>query len=317
MQIPLFDAHCDTLLSLDRKGGSLYNNPYQLNLSSCGDLTPHARFFALFGNISELQISPCEHIDRLYQIFQGELKKYSDRMMLCTNAEQADQAAREGKLAAFLSVEGAELLDCSVLELRKAYQRGIRAVNITWNHANALSGSCREEKERGLGEEGRAFVSEMLRFGMLPDVSHLSEPGFWDVYELCKSAGKPFIASHSNALSVCAHPRNLSDRQFEAIVSCSGAAGINLYATFLTDRERCTLDDVVRHIEHFLSLVGQKSIAIGSDFDGCDILPEEIKGAQDLNKLYERLLRENYSEQLVRDIFYNNMLRVVRLSCAM
>lgn len=315
MRFPLFDAHCDTLWRLDHEGERLYNNTGHVNLSECGGIEPHARIFALFGDTDKLSEAPQAHMERLLRIFYRELSENGDQIALCVNAGQAEAAAKEGKTAAFLSVEGAELLGCSAEGLRDARSRGVRAVGITWNHANALSGSCREETDRGLGEAGRGFVREMLRMGMLPDVSHLSVPGFCDVAEVCADAGRPFFASHSNAYALRAHPRNLSDGQFKELIRCSGVAGINLYADFLTESETCTLDDVISHIEHFLSLGGEKNVAIGSDFDGCDRLPDGIGRAGDLEKLYERLLGRNYPERLVQDIFYNNLMRVVKRSC--
>lgn len=317
MQIPIFDAHCDTLYELDRKGGHLYSNGCQVDLEKCENLLPHARFYAIFGDAKHMECSPTEHFDRLYELFSRELARYSDSVSLCLSGKQAERLAAEGKTAAFLSVEGAELLDCSVEKLKEAYHKGVRAVNLTWNHQNALSGSCVEASERGLSQTGRDFVKTMLELGMLPDVSHLSRPGFWDVAEICKEAGKPFFASHSNAKAICGHARNLDDDQIRALIDCGGAAGINFYTAFLTDKETCELSDIERHIEHFLSLGGQRCLAVGSDFDGCESLPDGIGGAEDMQTLYSYLLQRNYPQTLLDDIFYNNLMRVVNRACNM
>ena len=216
----------------------------------------------------------------------------------------------EERMAALLSVEGAELLDCDLDKLRQAYAWGVRAVNLTWNHPNALSGTNAEERERGLSAQGRAFVQEMQRLGMLVDVSHLSDPGFWDVMEI---AGKPIFASHSNARDVFFDTRNLTDAQFTAIIKNNGVAGLNLYAGFLG--RAADLDTVTRHLEHFLALGGERNLSLGGDWDGCTVLPEGIEGIQDLDRLYEHLLRRNYHEELVRGIFYSNLMRVVSEVC--
>jgi membrane dipeptidase len=145
---------------------------------------------------------------------------------------------------------------------------------------------------------------------VIVDLSHISERAFWDTAEI---AQKPVIAGHSNSASVFPHARNLTDDQFRFLVRCGGVAGINLYAGFLA--HDAGIDDVVRHIEHFMSLDGEKTVALGGDFDGCDTLPRGINGIQDIPRLYETLLRLGYPEQVVKDIFYNNMMRVVQTVC--
>ena len=229
-----------------------------------------------------------------------------------TGKAEAEAAFAEGKAAAFLSVEGAELLDCSLERLEEAHTLGVRAVNLTWNHKNALSGTNLEEPEKGLTPQGRAFVEKMGRLGMLVDVSHLSDPGFWDVAELVPG---PFFASHSNARQVFSHTRNLTDAQFTAIIDHNGVAGLNLYAQFLG--ERVDLDTVVSHLEHWLELGGERSIALGGDLDGCSQLPEGFRGVEDWERLWERLLQRNYSEALLRALFFENLMRVVSEVCTM
>ena len=209
-------------------------------------------------------------------------------------------------------MEGAELLDCSLERLEEAHAMGVRAVNPTWNHVNALSGTNAEEPERGLTPQGRAFVRKMERLGMLVDVSHLSDPGFWDVVE---ELSGPFFASHSNARAVFSHPRNLTDEQFTAIIDHNGVVGLNLYANFLG--ERADLDTAIAHLEHWLELGGERTVALGGDLDGCSSLPEGITGIQDLDRLWERLLQRNYSEALVRALFFENLMRVVSEVCTM
>jgi membrane dipeptidase len=146
---------------------------------------------------------------------------------------------------------------------------------------------------------------------MLVDVSHLSDPGFWDVAE---ELSGPFFASHSNARAVFSHPRNLTDEQFTAIIDHNGVVGLNLYANFLG--ERADLDTAIAHLEHWLELGGERTVALGGDLDGCSSLPEGITGIQDLDRLWE-LLQRNYSEALVRALFFENLMRVVSEVCTM
>lgn len=310
MHIPLFDAHCDTLSRiLEEPGRHLAGNGGQWDLNRIGEFAPQAQIFAVFAD-SGLP-DAVEQAALQIAAFHRECQLFQDRIVPCTSGAQAEEAAAKGKVAAFLSVEGGELLGCSIEGLRQGYRQGVRAVNLTWNRANLLSGSHCEQPERGLSTEGKAFMREMQRLGMLVDVSHLSEAGFWDVVEL---AEKPMIASHSNSQAVFFHTRNLTDAQFTAIMEYRGVVGLNAYAAFLGS-EQVTSDDLLRHLEHFLALGGRENVALGGDWDGCDQLPEEYTGIWNWEDFYNTLLRHNYLESLVRDLFYNNLMRTVHAVC--
>lgn len=309
----LFDGHCDTVLSCYLEGGGLRRRSGQLDLERRQGRGHWAQFFAIFGSTEDMPGRPLWEVClEEYALFRGELDSNSDLVSFCRCGAEAEVAISSGKIAAFLSVEGAELLDCDLKKLRLVHRMGARAVNLTWNHPNALSGTNAQEKERGLSEQGRAFVKTMGELGMLVDVSHLSDPGFWDVME---TTTRPVVATHSNARSVFPNPRNLTDEQFTAIINTNGVAGLNMYAGFLGDDP--DLDTVVAHLEHFLSLGGENNVSVGGDWDGCTRLPQGINGIQDLEKLYEHLLRHNYSEPLLEKLFYSNLMRVVNEVCSM
>lgn len=145
---------------------------------------------------------------------------------------------------------------------------------------------------------------------MLVDVSHLSDPGFWDVIELAK---KPVFASHSNSRAICGHTRNLTDEMFTALIKNGGVTGFNMGSDFVG--EDPGIDTIIAHIEHWLSLGGEQNISLGGDWDGVGSMPKGITGIQDLEKLAERLLQMNYSEALVEALFYRNLMRVVGKVC--
>ena len=322
MGFDLFDGHCDTLLrSWDKdspwyNGGSLRENRGHIDLLRASRATGrYCQFFAVFGSRDTAPGMSCPDIfEAQYALFRRAMEENADLIAPCRTAAEAERAHEAGKIAAFLSVEGAELLDCDLDRLEDAWRRGVRAVNLTWNYENALSGSNAEAPEKGLTGQGRAFVTRMQELGMLVDVSHLSDPGFWDVAELSERAGVPFIASHSDARALCPHKRNLTDEQFTAIIKVQGVAGLNMCGEFLG--EHPTLDTLVAHVEHWMALGGEKNVSVGGDWDGCDLFPgmDDITG---LELLYERLLRLNYHETVVRAVFYNNLMRVVSDVCTM
>ncbi len=303
MNIPLFDAHCDTALCIYEQGKPLRENDLQTDLLRRKAYSPCAQFFALFSDAGECD--PEANFRGELENIKSEIEKNSDVVSLCRSGREAREAFKEGKTAAFLSVEGAEQLGCSIEGLNWAFEQGVRAVNLTWNYANALSGSNADRPEEGLTNAGKAFVRRCRELGVLPDMSHISEKAFWDVYDI----GGVMFASHSNSKSVYGHRRNLTDEQFKAIVETGGVAGLNLYADFLGEKATC--ETVIAHAERFLSLGGEKAVAIGADLDGCDALPEGINGIQDMGRLYEAFLRQNYSESLLRDIFFNNLFNLI------
>lgn len=309
----VFDGHCDTILRCYLRGGNIRKNEGHLDLERMRKYDGWAQFFAIFGSRDETPDRPLYQVfQEEYAIFRREMATQADWVVHCRTAREAEAAWRSGRQAAFLSVEGAELLDCDLDKLERAYQMGVRAVNLTWNFENPLSGSNDEGADKGLTDRGRAFVIRMQELGMLVDVSHLSDPGFWDVMELAK---KPVFASHSNARAVCGHKRNLTDAQFTAIISNHGVAGLNMCDEFLGPDP--DLDTVVAHIEHWFGLGGEKNVSLGGDWDGITTPPGGISGIQDLDRLANRLLQLNYSEERVEDLFANNLMRVVREVCTM
>ena len=309
----LFDGHCDTILKCYLEGGGLRRQTGHLDLERRRGKGRWAQFFATFGSPEDIPgRSLWEVFLEEYALFRSEMDANADLVTFCRTGTEAQAAFAAGKTAAFLSAEGAELLDCDLDKLRLAHRMGVRIVNITWNHPNALSGTNAEEQDRGLSEQGRAFVKTMGELGMLVDVSHLSDPGFWDVMEI---TDRPVVATHSNSRAVFPHPRNLTDEQFTAIINTNGVAGLNMYAGFLGDDP--DFDTVVSHLEHFLALGGENNVSMGGDWDGITSMPRGMSGIQDMEKLYEHLLRRNYSEALLEKVFYSNLMRVVNEVCSM
>lgn len=306
-KIPLFDGHCDILSRLTRVPQEQFaGNSGQWEISKMRRFNPQAQVMSLFWDSKA--VFPKYIVKRQLKNLRREAAVYRDQVTVCTTMEQADEAMKQNKIAIFVSLEGAELWGCTERDVEKLYQEGVRIINLTWNHANALSGSCAEETERGLSDAGRAYVRKMQSLGMLVDVSHLSDQGFWDVMDI---TSKPVIASHSNSRAVFDHPRNLTDEMFAAIMKWHGVVGLNAYARFI-GTGRVKEDDLMKHLEHFLALGGERVVALGGDWDGCQELPEGYTGIWSWANLYERLLRENYAEALVRDLFFNNFARVMR-----
>ena len=296
--IPLFDCHCDTISRVMTEGGSLRKNGFNTDLERLHKFAPCAQVFAV---CTETLEQPIEKAGAMLSRLNREIEENSDIVMLCLNFHDIKKAVELGKVAALVSVEGCE----QISSLESAYQNGVRILHPTWNFDNDLCGAAMGSG-RGLTEKGRAFVKKAQSMGFALDMSHISERGFWDTLEVCDN---PVIAGHSNAKAVCNVPRNLTDEQLKALVAIGGGAGINLYPEILgLGRD---IAAVIAHIEHFLSLGGEKAVFLGCDFDGIECTPYELGGVQELDKLYNELLKRNYPETLVRALFWDNLYDIM------
>ena len=190
--------------------------------------------------------------------------------------------------------------------LDRLWETGVRMMTLTWNAKNEIgSGS---ESQEGLTPFGRQVVARMEELGMMVDVSHLNDPGFWEVAKLAR---RPFLATHSDSRAVRDHSRNLTDQQFKAIRDLGGVVGINFCTMFLADvemgRREVTKDQLMAHILHFLDLGGEDTVVLGSDFDGAT-LPAFLEGAGDLGVLRELMLDAGLGEALTDKLCFQNAM---------
>lgn len=292
MNYSVFDAHCDTLCKARDFGKSLMKNDCHVDIERMNGYKSYTQVFACF-------------IDPVYKT------RAMERCMDLIDIFHAQ--APEGSV---LSIEGAEMIT-NLAALRNLHRLGVRIIALTWNFSNHIaSGALETDSSRGLTEFGRSVVEEMNRLGIFADVSHLSDKSFYDVAE---TTSLPVIATHSNSRAVCRTravcpvERNLTDDQFKIICKSGGCAGINFCPDFLSESNHADIDDIVRHIEHFMSLGGENHVGIGADFDGVDSLPDGIGGCEDIYKVFDRLLQLNYSEEQVEKISHKNFERIFGL----
>jgi len=306
----IVDAHCDTITTIMERGEELRKNNCHVDIHRLKEYKNYVQFFAAFISPEHAQMGALKRtlsiIDRLYH----EIEINKDDISLCCNYNEIINCIQSGKIAAVLTIEGGEALEGSISSLRMLYRLGVRAMTLTWNYRNHIAdGVIDGVSGGGLTPFGREVISEMNQLGMLIDVSHISEPGFWDVLKLSK---KPIIASHSNAKRLCDHARNLTDEQLLALKKNGGVTGINLYPVFLNNSGKASIKDVMLHIEHILALTGEDTLGFGADFDGIESTPEGLDGAECYSKIINEMLRLNYSESLVRKIAGENFMRVIR-----
>ena len=317
MKFPVLDLHCDTAYRLLGEKfdnvGSLRKNEFHIDLERASTLDGYAQCFACFTSPLEklpANLSVIGLFEREMATILRETEVNADSIQVAYSAKEIAENLKNGKMSAILTIEGPAGIDYNAELLEDLYNIGFRITTLSWNEQNALTGSC--VTGGGLTEQGRAYVKEAQRVGMIVDVSHISDEGFWDIMDI---TGNPIIASHSNSRAVWNHPRNLTDDMYMAICKTGGTVGINLYNDFLGNNP--TIDTVCDHILHFLEIAGtDKHISLGSDFDGIDAMPVGITGIQDYPKLADRLLALGLSEATVKNIFWNNALGVIE-RCSM
>jgi membrane dipeptidase len=251
-------------------------------------------------------ISPVIIFQRELAALLGEMEKNSDLIRQAFTPEEIEENRRQGIMSAVLSIEGPAGFGFAPELLEMMHTVGFRASTLGWNEHNTLIGSHRTGG--GLTDLGAEYVKECQRLGILVDVSHCSDEGFWDIMKITDA---PIIASHSNSRFVCDHSRNLTDDMFRAICQTGGVAGFNHCAPFVGKEP--DLDTVADHILHFLELDPEgHHIALGGDLDGCDVLPEGFEGIQSYPAMAQRLLDRGVGEDILMNIYWNNAMGVMK-----
>lgn len=315
----IIDAHCDSILHLvprlgrpDWKIRSLINRSTEGHIDFPrlieGGVT--CQFFAVYVDTVYKPERATPRALEMISAFYNEVEKFGDKIIIMDKSEDIIKAKRNGKIVALISLEGGEPIQYNPILLKAFYKLGVRAISLTWNERNMLADGVSESRTGGgLTNLGLQVLEEMQKIGIIVDVSHISEAGFWDIIENCR---KPIIASHSDCRALCDHPRNLTDEQIKAIAEKNGVIGINFYPKFLVKKGEATIDDVIKHMEHIIKIAGIDYVGLGSDFDGISSTPKGLEDVSKLPNLTAKLLERGYSKNDIKKILGENFLRVIR-----
>ena len=245
----------------------------------------------------------------MIEIFYRECAAHPDAVTPVTTYREIVDAAAEGKVAAMLSIEGADIIKGKISILGGFHRLGVRMVGLVHSLRNELADGVTDGRTGGgLSELGVEAVEELDRLGMLIDISHLSDAGFWDLIEVAKG---PVMASHSNARAVCNHPRNMTDDMIRAMADRGGVMGMNFAPRFVHPTQ-ATVQGVVDHIDHIIELVGPDHVGLGSDFDGIPYTPEGLEDVTKMPNITAELVRRDISEEDVKKILGENHLRMIK-----
>lgn len=301
------DLHCDTASKIYYNKLNFENDICKVNIDKLKRGESLAQVFAFFID-QDITKSPYEEFIKLYNNFKSEISNYDNEIKIITNLNELEECKKNNKIGAFLSIEEGEVIQGESKKLREVYEMGIRILTITWNYPNTLGypNANYKYKNNGLTARGIEIIKEAEELGIILDVSHLSDEGFYDLVRFSK---KPFIASHSNAREVTNHPRNLTDEMIKLLSNNGGVMGINFCSDFLGTEKISSLEEIITHIKHIKNIGGIDVIALGSDFDG--IKNEvEIENCSEFNKLYKYLKINGFKDSEIEKIFYKNALRV-------
>ena len=315
----LIDLHCDTIDRIARSNGTcgLRDGECHINLEKMGRGGAMVQFFALFTRVhASLQrvgmtLTPYAYLQWVYECYQKELAANADIIAPAYCYQDILCNREKGLISSVLSMEDSVALQGCLERVDAFYRMGVRMMSLTWNWENSLGYPQSKEPEqmqRGLKPFGVEAVRRMEELGIIIDVSHLSDGGFWDVVKHTKA---PFAASHSCARALCEEGRNLTDDMLRVIGDRGGVCGVNFYAGFLNKGSRyAAVGDIVRHAQYIANVAGVDAVALGSDFDGIDT-EVEFHDYAGMPMLVDGLLRV-FTEEEVEKICWRNALRVIR-----
>ena len=314
----LIDMHCDTLLGLVHgENINLKSNHLCVDLEKMKQADSMAQFFACFINMRRFQGEDrwnkgYEYAMNMIARGKKEFAAYPNEIAMATNYYELLHNENSGKMSAILTVEEGGIIDGKIENLEALYREGIRLITLTWNEENCLAFPNSDDAtvmNSGLKPFGIEVVERMNDMGMIIDVSHLSDGGFWDVIKYSK---KPVVASHSNARALCGHRRNLTDEMIHALAENGGVSGINFYPVFLNENAKATVDDLAHHIEHMYRLGGEDFVAMGTDFDGFDDGELDIKHLGQMEMLYDALKKRRFNDTQLEKFWFRNAMRVIK-----
>lgn len=301
----VFDLHCDTFLRIYRDKTSLRKNNYHIDIEKMIQGQSTTQFFAMFLHKKTLK-NPFETCNLMIDVFEAEIQKNPEIEQAFNYTDILDHRTK-GKMSAIVTIEGGCGLMGSLENLDHLFKRGCRAITLTWNYENAIGYPNCIEPDKGLKPFGLEVIKAMNRLGIIIDVSHLSDAGFWDCI---KHSNQPIVATHSNARGLCDHSRNLTDDMILALRDNGGIMGMNYCSLFLDGSKTSKVSEIIKHIQYIKDLAGIEVIALGSDFDGIggDL---EIANIGQMDKLVQGLTKSGFSQDEIDAICYKNADRVM------
>ena len=314
----LIDMHCDTISELYKKGRceSFMRNHLCVDIEKLQKAESQAQFLACFVNGGKSDGKK----DRWEKGFKAVLsmierihEEERENLRCIRYEKELEENRKNDCISGIITVEEGGILNGKIERIDCLYEKGVRLITLTWNYENCIGYPNSKKKntmERGLKPFGKIVVERLNEKGIIVDVSHLSDGGFWDCIKYSRA---PIVASHSNARALCPHPRNLSDEMLRRLGDSGGVAGVNFYSHFLTEKGNASVEHIAQHALYMMQHAGEEAVAFGTDFDGFERteLPEGIAGIQDIGYVCEVMKNKGFSERQLDKIWYKNVKRIL------
>ncbi|KWV51949.1 peptidase [Bradyrhizobium macuxiense] len=259
-------------------------------------------------------------IDAQLSALENMVARADGKIRWATSVDEIEAARRDATFAIVLHLEGAEAIDADLDRLARLHSRGLRSLGPVWSRPNIFGHGVPFAYPRspdtgpGLTEAGKALVKACNELGIMLDMAHLNERGFWDVVTISTA---PIVATHACAHAICPATRNLTDRQLDAIKASGGAVGFNFSVSEVRpdghSDPNTPVETIVEHISYLVERMGDDHVALGSDFDGA-VMPLPLRDASRLPNLIQALRTRGFDEATLRKIAFDNWMRVLRLS---
>ncbi len=303
----LIDTHVDTLTLLMEKGEELFTNTGHISIENLKKFKNSAIFFAIWLDKKSRE-NPFVSTMKVIDFYYEQLNKNKDHISHTNNYKTLLNNWDNDKISSLLSLEGSEALDGDLSNLQKFYDVGVRSLTLTWNNSNFVGHGSLSKNDLGLTDYGKKLVAMCNELNILVDISHINKKGFYDTIE---TTTKPLIATHSNAYTICEHPRNLTDNQIKELKKIGGILGLTYHVPFVCNHKDYEFEIFIKHLDHVMNIMGEDNVCLGSDFDGTDLLPCKIKNVSDNIPLYY-FIKKAYNSTIADKIFYKNQLNFLK-----
>jgi len=303
----IIDLHCDTISVITKSGESLFSNNCHFDIQRAKKAGIGLQFFALFSMPGGMNDSLRQILKQIYK-FHAQISQYPDDLQLILSYEDIKGLSKENKIGCLLHLEGGDALGNDMEILYLLHELGLRSLALTWNNRNLLADGVGEDPDGGgISKKGRECIKVLDELGIILDLAHASTRSFYEALELYT---KPVLVSHANARAICGHCRNLDDSQLRLLANNGGVIGINLVPDFIKEDAFPTFDDLLDHVVYIAELIGVEYLALGSDFDGDDILL--MSGVEEYTKWRELLSKRGFNDHEIDLILRENALRVIK-----
>jgi len=342
VSVPIFDGHNDVLSKLREAGGVdqaeqfLRKTDFHIDRVKARKGCMAGGFFAMWvaspeeGDFKSLMLQDAYDVPLPAEVLQSDalnvvleqaaillrLEKLG-ALKICTTKQDLDTSILSNELTAVMHLEGCEAIDAEFNNLSVLYAAGLRSIGPVWSRSNIFGEGvpfrypASPDIGRGLTSLGVELIGQCNKLGILVDLSHLNWKGFLDVAEYSNA---PLVATHSNAHVLSTHARNLTDEQLRIIQASSGMVGLNFATAFLRADGKMlpdvSIDQMMRHLDHLLDILGEEGVGLGSDFDGA-VVPEKIEDSSGLQTLVGAMRRHEYGEALIEKICFRNWINIL------